>query len=216
MYYLSQETKNRLAEQDARNQMEIAKTACENQLEIEKAVNKERLLNSERLEFQEKKALMQEYYREVRKRNYFEIYFGNQGELEVLTKNPIVSIPQEKSANFCLESIEKLLCSDGKCGFYRLIILINSKEKEIFLDENKMGDPKYFMKKITQAGGQIYTNKKIIRENILLAFWLKLSAICEKTVIVPLNIGWIKDLDGYYKFIERGKLLWKDVLEKAK
>lgn len=206
----------RLAEQDMRNRMEIAKKVCTSELEIEKSIRKERLMNVERLDFIGKKIQMQEYRKEVQKANYVEIQLGYEGEIAMETRNVLVSIPQHKIVNFCFDNLVRLISSDGEYGFFRLDLHIDLKKIQIFLDEKKVGKSKYLMKKIVEAGGNIYADRRVIQENILLAFWAKISSICKKREIIPSNVGWIKDVDGNYKFIQKGDMLWKDVLEKSK
>lgn len=216
MNVMDYEMRVRLEEQNAKNQMEFSKKMAEGKLEIEKAVLKEKLLNDEKLDYEQKKIQMQEYKKEVAKMNYLEIGFGAQGELELHTKNALVTVPKCNVTNFLFKGIEKLICSDGRSGFYKLFLLINSRNEEVFLDKRKMGKAEYLSEKITDVGGRIYVNKKTVRENILLDFAAKLIAICEKKQIIPANIGWIKIPEDKYKLIRKGELLWQDIIEKAK
>lgn len=206
----------RLEEQDIKNRMEISKKIAEGKLEIEKAVAKERILNAEKLEYQQKKILTHEYRKEIAKTNYVEINFGTQGELELHTKNALVSVPKCDIANFLFKGIVELICSDGRSGFYKLFLLVNSRNEEVFLDRRKMGKAEYLLEKITEVGGRIYISKKSVRDNMLLDFVAKLIGICEKKEIIPANIGWNKIEEKEYKFIKKGELLWENIIEKAK
>lgn len=205
-----------LAEQDMRNRMEIAKKVCMDESEIEKSIRKERLMNEERLDFVAKKIQMQEYTKELQKAAHEEVYFGLQGEVEVYTKNAIVDVPRRKLANFQFRRIFRLTSSEGDDGFYLVELLANMKNIQIFLNGEKVGKPDYLMKKITEVGGEIYVNKRRERENILIALWTKMCSLCEKTIIIPSHIGWIRDGNKGYKFIEKEDLLWEDIVKKAK
>lgn len=205
-----------LVEQDMRNWMEIAKKVCINESEIEKSIRKERLMNEERLNFVAKKIQIQEYRKELQKASYEEVYFGTQGEVEVYAKNAIVDVPRRKLANFQFRRIFRLTSSEGDDGFYLVELFANMKNVQIFFDGEKVGKPDYLMKKIAEVGGEIYANKRRERENILIALWAKMYSLCEKTIIIPSHIGWIRDTKEDYKFIGKGDLLWEDIVKKAK
>ena len=74
----------------------------------------------------------------------------------------------------------------------------------------------YFLKNCLYFSNKIYANKKTVRDDILLNFVAKLVEICEEEKIIPANIGWIKIPEKNYKFIQKGELLWKDIVENAK
>lgn len=213
---MDSEIRARLEEQDIKNRMEISKKMAEGQMEIEKAVLKEKLLNAEKLDYEQNKNQMQEYKKEVTKMNYLEIGFGTQGEVELHTKNALVKVPECNITNFLFKGIEELICSDGRSGFYKLFLLVNSRNEEVYLDRRKIGKAEYLLEKITGVGGRIHANKKTVRDDILLNFVAKLVEICEEEKIIPANIGWIKIPEKNYKFIQKGELLWKDIVENAK
>lgn len=206
----------RLEEQNIKNQMEIAKKMAEGQMEIEKAVLKEKLLNAEKLDYEQNKNQMQEFRKEISKRNFIAIDFGTQGEVELHTKNALVQVPKCNIANFLFKGIVELICSDGRSGFYKLFLQVNSRNEEVFLDRRKMGKAEYLSEKITGVGGRMYANKKTVRDDILLNFAARLVEICEKEEVIPANIGWIKIPEDKYKLIRKGETLWQDIIEKAK
>lgn len=205
-----------LNEQYMLNQLEIGKTVAKSQIEVEKAVWKQHLLNQEKIDFEQKKIRLQEYRKEMQKAKYEEVYFIAQGEIEVRTKNLLVDAPKRRLSNFQFKNIFRLKSTDGNDNFYLLELFANMKNIQVFLNGEKVGKPDYLMKKITEVGGEIYANKRRERENILIALWTKMCSLCEKTIIIPSHIGWIRDGNKGYKFIEKEDLLWEDIVKKAK
>ena len=84
------------------------------------------------------------------------------------------------------------------------------------MDSRIAGKYNYLMEKIAESKGMIYANKQTERRNILLEFWIKALSLCKKEIIIPENIGWIRDEEQRYKFILEGTLLWKDILKRSK
>lgn len=205
-----------LAKQHFRDQEEIRLLQEKSRVEIEKTVLKEHYLNQERMDLAQKKMQLREYAKESRKASYEELIVGADGELSMKTKNLLINIPQRKIANFNFCEIYKLKSSNGKEGFYLLILSIDSRKKGIYLDVRKAGKNNYLMEKIAEAGGMIYANKPRQRQNILLGFWIKALSLCKKEQIIPENIGWIRDEENIYKFVPEGTLLWEDIIKKSK
>ena len=205
-----------LAKQHFKDQEEIRFLQEKSIVEIKKTVLKEHYLNQERMDLTQKKLWLNEYAKEARRASYDELIIGADGELSMQTQNLLVSIPRREISNFNFCEIYKLKSSNGKEGFYLLVLSVDSRKKEIYLDLRKAGKNSYLMEKITEAEGMIYANKPRQRQNILLEFWIKALSLCKKAKIIPENIGWIRDEEQRYKFISEGDLLWKDILKKSK
>jgi len=125
-------------------------------------------------------------------------------------------MPQQRVSNFRFGIIFNLVSPEGEGGIYGLQLIVNEKDKYIFLDAEKIGKPNYFLKKITAKGGQLLVDKRVQRENILIRFWAILYDLCQETIVIPTHRGWMKKQNDEYKFVKEGEMLWEDVLRQAK
>lgn len=197
--------------QDRLNELQMRK-----QIELNNEVAKANFLNDSRMELERRKMCLQEYKRQVRAVSYTEVSLKGDGTIEAKEKSALVNLPKIPITNFSFEAIANLVSSDGGCGIYGLELIIDNKSVQIFLNAHKVGRPEYFMKKITEVGGRIFadTNKKC--KNIIMGLWSELRKQCKDTVVVPTHIGWIIDKQERYRFVEEGKMLWSDVIKRAK
>lgn len=207
---------NQLYESDEQMQKRLNELQVRKQIELSNEVAKANFRNDSRMELERRKMCLQEYKRQLRAVSYTEVSLKEDGTIEAKEKNAIVNLPKIPISNFSFEAIANLVSSDGECGIYGLELIIDNKQVQIFLNAHKMGRPEYFMKKITEVGGRIFadTNKK--SRNIIIGLWSELRKQCKDTVVVPTHIGWITDKQERYRFVEEGRMLWSDVIKRAK
>lgn len=186
------------------------------QLEIEKTVAKEHYLNEKRIDLEQRKIQLREYQREARAARYEEVQIREDGSCEIIVRNRLLQIPNREIVNFQFRGIFELVSSNGKRGFFLLVLKIAGNEKQIFLNEEKVGKPSYLMQKLISVGAQIFMNKRKDKENFLNNFWSTVYLRCQKKIIIPENEGWIKEKENEYKFIEKGVTLWQDIIKLAK
>ena len=99
-----------------------------------------------------------------------------------------------------------------------LFLEIEKTEQHIYLTGEKVGKGEYLLKKITEAGGQIFVESHKKKVDFLLSFWTAIYLFLsdQDKVILPVSPGWITVDKNVYRFVEGGETLWKDMVRKAK
>lgn len=72
---------------------ELTEFAIKKQIELEKDIRKDQILNQNKIEMHWKKMEMQEYRREVKDASYTSLYIGDEGYLEIKKSNAFVDMP---------------------------------------------------------------------------------------------------------------------------
>lgn len=198
-------------------QRRINVLCAEKNIEIGAAVTKEAYLNDVRVDLLRRKVELREYRKEMAKGNHLEISIGKNGELEAHIQNAFIKVPTRKVTNFRFADCYNLKSSSGEEGI--MLLLLYSEDGrllQIFLNLKKMGRMQYFEKKITEAGGVILANTRKERENILVSFWVEICGRSKGTVEIPIREGWISGHKPKYQFVERGEVLWAEIIKLAK
>lgn len=183
--------------------------------ELDYAVMKERLINNEKLDLAQKKLSLREINKEMEKSKYYKIIVGEDGGLEVMVKSAIADIFKRKLSNLRFPELVKLKSSDGDEGIYILKFKIAEVEKEIYIESSKVGKEGYLMNKILAVGGEIYTRRKDEAETLIKNLWTALISQCQGVAIVPVHHGWIREVEGTYRFVEEDEILWKQLKDMA-
>lgn len=203
--YGSTQAQERLEEVYAKKQLEIGATYAEGQIR-----------NQVRLELEEQKALRQEWRREMRRGQYSQVILHEDGELEVETKCSIVSLPKRKAANFRFLDLIQLKSVDGDGPIYVLFLKIGEKERQVYLDGEKVGRGEYLLKKITESGGQIFIDSKKKKAEVLQNFWITVCGYDYGNLVIPVSPGWITTGEKEYRFVKEGETLWETIIKRAK
>ena len=184
--------------------------------EVDLAICKESRLNDLRMDQASRKIQLSERARELRKAQYDAIKIKENGAIVMQTKNTLFDPPEREIVNFPFPDIFQLVSADENGEIYMLHLNIANKVVQVFLDGKKAGNPAYLLRKLTAAGGVIFTDRRQIRENFLYDFWSLVISEYETTMVIPASVGWMKNEYGKFNFIERGALLWNEVVQCAK
>lgn len=179
------------------------------------AVDKEWRLNEAKLSLAYGKMTLQEWRKEQQKMRHECVSISENGEIKRTVENAIVKVPECSCVNFQFISLVEMLSTEGDEGLYRLQLRIGQNVKTFVLDAKKMGSPKYFTRKLTEAGATILLDKQRDRENFLVQLWSLLLSLCKERVLVPTCVGWNK-VRGKFKFVEEEAMLWEEMKKSAK
>ncbi len=179
------------------------------------AVDKEWRLNEAKLALAYGKMTLQELRKEQQKTRHESIAIAENGEIKRTVENAIVKVPECSCVNFQFVSLAEMVSTEGEEGLYRLRLRIGQTVKTLVLDAQKIGNPKYFARKLTEAGATILLDKQRDRENFLVQLWSLLLSLCKTRVLVPACVGWNKD-QGKFNFVEEEAMLWEEMKKFAK
>lgn len=196
-------------------QERLNEASIRDQMELNKLVAREQILNNSKFELTERKMQLQEYRRAVKNASYTKVSVSEEGEIKTEVKNDLLALPKRPIANFLFDDIVELVSSDGERGIYALGLTIDGRQEQIFLRDERMGKTEYFLKKITSVGGRLFVDREKDRRNILIGIWSELRRRCSKKMIIPVARGWLKE-ENEYKFIKEGALLWDEISRRAR
>lgn len=217
---------NIFSSQIYQEEVNMQKKFFENQCEIWKAQEKERVLSEielskfklkceikerTKIAAYEKKVELRELEKERSKSVVEVIDVTSEGKLIVTTKNLAIETIPRQVTNMRSPQIRVLSAYDMEepvC--YMLSCFVRDEEKHIFLDSTKLSRGNYMIGKFLEAGIYFEIQPSKIRPlmNQLICRLLETSTGIE---MLAENEGWLRIEDGKFKFFSEGDLTWRKV-----
>lgn len=168
------------------------------------------------LQTYDKKQMMKEYYRELRKAQYEEVLVEN-GIVQIITRNLCNAAVPMKVTNFqqpVLEILKRI--EDEFDTAYRIKFVVGECFQTIYLDWEKAESGSYLLRKFASAGA-IFKADSLARKkeyaHLLLVYLLN-----QKPSIhwIADNEGWFEFPDEGWKYVEKGAVTWKKVCKMSR
>lgn len=192
----------------------------DNQQEIMKTEAKQRVITEYRMQQEQRKMQLSEIRRQAHKAEYTELHVLNNGELMLQVQTSLLNVPERRAANFRFVDAVELSSTGGEKGVVCVFMEVDGREERLFLNEGKIGQEGYFLKKINRIGGQLYINKKNQKNELLDGFWrhilTHLAKLGERPIEIPEREGWNETQCGEILFAKEGETLWTNIQKMAK
>lgn len=195
---------------------ELAKIAEKNSLDVQKQATIESIKN----QGQADREWMKMHSRETRKENeraqYEEVIVDANGELYCITRNLNICANKRKTFNFKVLKPIKVVSSDGDSGIWIFKFIVDGVKKNCVMEEKNIYDVNYVTRKLGCCGCLIYANSPRKKREYIEQLMSRLMESSTETLTVMKHLGWTKQQNGQFIFIEEEKKLWTNFLERAK
>lgn len=166
--------------------------------------------------FADAKDILYQKVMEKRKEQVEEVAIRGDGDLEIVTLNLDIDAKKRRVCNFKHPCLTRLYSSCDIGEYFALECEVESRKKEIFLSEEKMGDPVYLLKKLNSKGCEIYASSRKLQKEYVLKILVLLRNNCSRDCCIPDEHGWRTLPDGTLEFVEEDKAIWEDIKTWAK
>ncbi len=184
--------------------------------EIEKIKAIEAAKACVRLEERRIRQQMKEIEEERRRNQGEDLVFGENGELQLVTTNLSFTAEPRQVTNMMSPKLTILKHEkDEDEKIFQVDFRIAERNLKIFLEPNEIGSGNYLLKKFASVGVIFYlktARAKLVATRILCV----LQQIFTEEEILPDDVGWIKSIDGKWRYVEEGDLTWERVKKLAK
>lgn len=195
------------------NRLGLQRDYVKNQMEIIKKATITEQTEACKERYQEKRLFL----KEASKRQYDELDIDRNGNVTMVTRNPIFPVPAVSITNmkspqvFTLDSI----CSNRK-QYCILCCYINNEITHVYLDRSRLTKGGYLLGKLSAAGitWTIKTSMKAV--HLFTQLITELINNDDEKIFLPEDIGWQTLDSGELKYIEEGEPTWKKIIEWAK
>lgn len=163
------------------------------------------------------RAVFREQEAEYKKSIYEEVFLREDGVVDVKTQNLRINSSPRLLCNFKYPEMTAFICIVDFSKIYCMSCFIGDKEKKVYFDERKGGNPSYFLRKLSSEGLEIMASTSSRKKFYAEKLWVTLIKNCKKEVLVPQAYGWFVTSEGklsYFK--EGGCILWKEISSRAK
>lgn len=155
--------------------------------------------------------------KEAIKRQYDELIIGKNGNVTMVTRNPVFSEPAVSITNmkspqvFALDSIYS-----NRKKYCILCCYVNNEITHVYLDRSRLTKGGYLLGKLSAAGitWTIKTSTKAV--HLFTQLITELINYDDEKIFLPEDIGWQILDSGELKYVEEGELTWKKIIEWAK
>lgn len=164
--------------------------------------------------YDEAKELYRQKVTENKKKQIDEVILKMDGKLEIFTKNLNIEATPRYVCNFLYPKLTRLYTAGENNILYALDVIVSRQEKRILLDNMKVGDPHYLLKKLNANGCEIYAASRRLQKDYVIKIWAILVNACESDCEVPSNYGWQMLESGKWIFVDENSMIW-EVLKKC-
>ncbi len=169
-----------------------------------------------RLQLEEKKNLVKEYERELRKAQTDVITISEHGVVEVQTQDLRINMDPRIVANFIFPEIVVFRRLKNQTQeIYMFFADLNQEIKYVFLDPGECGSGTYVLKKLAKIGCQIFAPTLAMKKTYATQMITLLITQMKDNFVVPDRREWYIDESGEIKFFE-GKWTWEELEECVK
>lgn len=184
------------------------------EMRIEEDFQKQKNRQALRLHTEQKKNLVREEERELKKAQTEILSISEQGVVEVQTQNLRINVKPRIVTNFFFPEIVifrrlKNLSQE----IYMFYADFNQEIKYVFLEPEKCGSGTYVLKKFAKIGCQIFAPTLAMKKTYATQLITLLITQLKDSFVVPDRREWYLDESGKIKFFE-GKWTWEE-LEKC-
>lgn len=186
-------------------------------VEMQKEIAKANIKVESQLRVASEKMRMREANQQRRKSQFESVEISDTGEVLLKTQNTLIdSIPRRLTNLRCPVLTELRNFERQKEKLYVLECSVNSVNKTLFFNEEKVGNPTYILKKIRSIGGIVFADLQSDEKKYVLRFWGMLVLLHREIIWLPERGGWFEDGTHKIRFCREGSLTWREAEELAK
>lgn len=187
-------------------------------LDAEVRADYQKKVNSAQIELDKirQKNKIKESEEERKKRVCEQVSIGTGGSLTIRTLNTYEMTFERVFSNFrkpLLIELRNFLNEHER--MYSLQFYIGEKQVEIILEGSKIGNPRYFIHKLTAEGAVIYGEKDEVVKKYAQKLWLFLRNECSQQIWIPEHHGWYTDENGNISFWKEEQATWMEAKKLA-
>lgn len=180
---------------------------------IEEDFRKQQNRQALRLQLEEKKNLVKEYERELRKAQTDVITISEQGVVEVQTQDLRININPRVVTNFFFPEITIFRrLKNPTQEIYMFSADYSEQIHFVFLEPQKCGSGTYLMRRLAKIGCQIFAPTQALRKSYATQLMSLLILQRKNDFAVPDRREWYLDESGKIKFFN-GQWTWEELAE---
>lgn len=180
---------------------------------IEEDFRKQQNRQALRLQLEERKNLVKEYERELRKAQTEVITISEQGVVEVQTQDLRININPRVVTNFFFPEITIFRrLKNPTQEIYMFSADYSEQIRFVFLEPQKCGSGTYLMRRLAKIGCQIFAPTQALRKSYATQVMSLLILQRKNDFAVPDRREWYLDESGEIKFFN-GKWTWEELVE---
>lgn len=195
---------------------ELEKISQKNWLDVQKQAAIENIKSQGQAEREWQKMCSREARKENELAQYQEVIVDVSGEIYCITKNLNIRSEKRRIFNFKVKGMIRVVSVEGDSGIWIFRFTIGGKEKCCVMEEKHIFDIKYITRKLGTCGGVIYASSPRKKQDYAEKIMSHLMESSRETFTVMKHLGWTKQKNGEFVFIEEEELLWQSFLKKAK
>ena len=187
---------------------EYERERLKSEIRINEAAQKANIDLQKKLQNDSQRQYMREQNLEYKDSLYEDVYVDSAGNVCRVTKNSRVDSKPKVVFNFSSPKMTRLVSTEGEDELVELSFDLFGKNVALYLETQKLAQPKYILGKVYAVGGNVCIKKesdamKMISKLISL---LMIDCDCRE---IPAHYGWNKNKKNRYFFVERGEVIWK-------
>lgn len=197
-------------------QQKFAMDAYEDKREVEKERAKAIVRERIRMQAQECREIKKEQEEERKKAVHEEVQILSNGQMQIITRNLLIDTMPREFTN--MEAPRIIFLKRQKDESDTVLLLEfrhDGCEGQIFLDPDMIGSGAYLIKKFASQGVRFYF-PMAKKKAFLIEFISVLIENSKEVQLLTDNYGWTKNIDGHFKHVGEGELIWRVVKKRAK
>lgn len=183
------------------------------EMRIEEDFRKQKNRQALRLHTEQKKNLVREEERELKKAQTEILSISEQGVVEVQTQNLRINMDPRIVANFFFPEIAVFRRLKNQTQeIYLFFADLNNSVRYVFLNPEKCGSGTYLLKQFAKTGFQIFAPTLAMRKTYAIQMLALVVMHTKEVFVVPDRREWYIDKSGEIKFFE-GEWTWEELEE---